>query len=176
MIELSAPTYCANHPKVETTLRCNNCGKFICAKCAVRTPTGYRCRECVRGQQKVFVTAVWYDYLLGFFMAGILSFCASLLAALISTIAGFFGWILIIIATPTAGVIIAEAVRFTTRKHRARALFITVAAGVVLGALPAILINLFVFHNVFGAIFQGVFLFIAAPIVYARLSGIQMTR
>jgi hypothetical protein len=73
-------------------------------------------------------------------------------------------------------VLIAEAVRFATRKHRARSLFMTVATGVVLGALPAILLNLFLFHNVFGAIFQGVFLFIATPVVYARLSGIQMTR
>ena len=43
MIDLNAPTYCANHPTVETTLRCNKCGKPICAKCAIRTPTGYRC-------------------------------------------------------------------------------------------------------------------------------------
>ena len=43
MINLNAPTYCANHPGVETSLRCNKCGKPICAKCAVRTPTGYRC-------------------------------------------------------------------------------------------------------------------------------------
>jgi hypothetical protein len=175
MIDSSAPTYCANHPKVETTLRCNNCGKYICAKCAVRTPTGYRCKECVRGQQKIFVTAVWYDYLLGFLTAGVLSFLASLLAALISTIAGFFGWIVIIVATPTAAVIIAEAVRFVVRKHRARSLFITVAAGVVLGALPTILVNL-LGGNFLVAIFQGVYLFIATPVVYARLSGIQMTR
>ncbi len=55
MIESSStPTYCANHPGVETSLRCNKCGKPICAKCAVRTPTGYRCKECVRGQLKDF--------------------------------------------------------------------------------------------------------------------------
>ena len=53
----TAPIYCANHPAVETTLRCNRCGKPICAECAVRTPTGYRCKECVRGQQKIFDTA-----------------------------------------------------------------------------------------------------------------------
>jgi hypothetical protein len=173
MTETSGPTYCANHPNVETTLRCNRCGKPICARCAVRTPTGYRCKECVRGQQKVFVTAVWYDYLLGFVTAGILSFFASLLAALISGIAGFFGWLIIIVATPTAAVIIAEAVRFVTRRHRS--LFITVAAGVVLGALPAVAINL-VALNIFGMIFQGVYVFLAAPVVYARLSGIQLSR
>ncbi len=79
MTEPSTPVYCANHPGVETSLRCNHCGKPICAKCAVRTPTGYRCRECVRSQQKLFETAVPLDFVLGFFTAAILSFLASLL-------------------------------------------------------------------------------------------------
>lgn len=74
MIDGSAPTYCANHPGVETSLRCNKCGKPICARCAIRTPTGYRCKECVRGQQKIFETAEWYDYALGFAIGGIFLF------------------------------------------------------------------------------------------------------
>ncbi|HVM70482.1 MAG TPA: B-box zinc finger protein [Anaerolineales bacterium] len=175
MIDLNTPTYCANHPGVETSLRCNKCGKPICAKCAVRTPTGYRCKECVRGQQKIFDTATWVDYVLGFVTAGILSLLASLLVGLISGIAGIFGWIIVIIASPTAGVIIAEGVRFATRRHRSRPLFITVVAAVILGALPYIIFTL-VFFNLFGLIFQGVFLFIAVPVVYTRLSGIQLNR
>ena len=174
MIDSPTPLYCANHPTVETSLRCNKCGKPICAKCAVRTPTGYRCKECVRGQLKVFDTAVWYDYLLGFLTAAILGFFASLLARLVSGLS-FIGWILIIVGAPTAGVVIAEGVRMVTRKHRSRALFITIAAAVVVGALPVILIQLFTL-NIFGLIFQGIYLFIATPVVYTRLSGIQMNR
>jgi len=166
--------YCANHPGVETTLHCNKCGKPICSRCAVLTPTGYRCKECVRGQQKIFVTAVWYDYLLGFVVAGILSFLASLLAGLVAGI-GFIGWFLIIIGAPSAGAVIAEGVRLATRRHRARALFLTVAAGVVLGALPSILIHLIGF-NLFGLIFQVIYLILAVPVVYTRLSGIQLFR
>jgi hypothetical protein len=174
MIETSTPTYCANHPNVETSLRCNKCGKPICAKCAIRTPTGYRCKECVRGQLKIFDTALWYDYLLGFLIAAILGFLASLLARLISGLS-FIGWILIIVGAPTAGVIIAEGVRLVIRKRRSRALFITIAAAVVVGALPIILIQLFSL-NIFGLIFQGIYLFIATPVVYTRLSGIQLNR
>src|SRR4030043_252957 len=48
---------CANHPNRETSLRCKRCNKPICASCAVLTPVGYRCRECVRGQQATFDTA-----------------------------------------------------------------------------------------------------------------------
>ena len=174
MIESSTPTYCANHPGVETSLRCNRCGKPICAKCAIRTPTGYRCKECVRDQLRIFNTAQWYDYLLGGLTAGILGFLASLLASLVSGLS-FIGWILIVIGAPTAGMIIAEGVRLVTRKHRSRPLFIVIAAAVVLGALPVILFQLFT-GNFFSLIFQGIYLFIATPIVYTRLSGIQLKR
>ena len=175
MIDGAAPTYCANHPGVETTLRCNKCGKPICARCAVRTPTGYRCRECVRGQQKIFETAEWYDYALGFATAGILSFLASLLVGLISGIAGIFAWFIIAAAAPTVGMGITKAVRFVTRRHRSQPLFITVTVAVVLGALPSIILNLISF-SLFGLIFQAIFLFVATPIIYTRLAGIQLTR
>jgi hypothetical protein len=175
MNEGSTPIYCANHPGVETSLRCNKCGKPICAKCAVRTPTGYRCKECVRGQLKVFDTALWYDYLLGAAVAGVLGFLASLLANLIGSLAGFIGWLLIIIGAPTAGMVIAEAVRAVTRRHRSRYLFLAVAAAVVLGALPIILVQL-IHLSFFSLIFQGIYLFIAVPVVYTRLSGIQLSR
>jgi hypothetical protein len=174
MIDLNAPTYCANHPGVETTLRCNKCGKPICAKCAIRTPTGYRCKECVRGQLKIFDTALWYDYILGFITAGILGFLASLLALFVSGLS-FIGWILIIIGAPTAGVVIAEGVRLVIKKRRSRALFITIAVAMVLGALPVIIIHLLTL-NIFSLIFQGIYLFIATPVVYTRLSGIQLNR
>ena len=51
---MSEPMYCVNHPDVETYLRCNKCGRPICPKCAVRTPVGYRCRDCVQAHQQVF--------------------------------------------------------------------------------------------------------------------------
>jgi hypothetical protein len=66
MIEKTEELYCANHPQTPTSLRCNRCEKPICPKCAVKTPIGYRCKECVRGQQKIFDTAQWYDYPLAF--------------------------------------------------------------------------------------------------------------
>jgi len=160
-----APIYCANHPSVETSLRCNKCGKPICARCAVRTPTGYRCRECVRGLMKTFDTAKWYDYLLGAGTALILGLIASFLASLVSGLIG----------SPSAGMLIAEAVRLVTRKHRSKALFFTVATAMVVSALPVIIIHLLRL-DIFSLIFQGIYLFIATPVVYTRLSGIQLTR
>ncbi len=58
-------------------------------KCARRTATGYRCPDCIKEQQKVFVTAQWYDYLTGFGTATFLSWIASLLFGLVSGFGGF---------------------------------------------------------------------------------------
>ncbi|HAV77268.1 MAG TPA: hypothetical protein DCX53_07930 [Anaerolineae bacterium] len=175
MTETTTDTlYCYVHPGRETSLRCNNCDRPICASCAVRTPTGYRCKECVKGHQQIFNTAEWYDYIIGFVGAAILSGIASFLVTLIGNI-GFFGWIIIIVGAPTAAGIIAETLRYALRKRRARNLFITVAVGVVVGALPVILFQVFTF-NIFGIIFQVVYLVIATPVVYTRLSGIQLFR
>ncbi len=174
MTQASAPEFCYNHPSVETSLHCYRCGRPICAKCARRTPTGYLCPECVRGQQKTFDTAVPVDFVLGFVVAAALGLVASILALVVSGI-GFIGWFLIFIGAPSVGMVIAEAVRYVTRKHRSRALFLTVAAGVVVGALPVILYMVFRF-SLFGLIFQAIFLLIAVPVVFTRLSGIQLSR
>src|SRR5919206_2253792 len=129
--------YCYVHPTRETSLRCNNCNRPICAACAIHTPTGYRCRECVKGQQKAFNTSEWYDYIFGFIVAMLLSAVAAFLVTFVGRI-GFFGWFLIAAGAPAAAVLIAEGVRLVTGKRRSRSLFMTVAIGVVVGALPVI--------------------------------------
>lgn len=174
MTQTTETLYCYVHPNRETSLRCNNCNRPICAQCAVRTPIGYRCRECVRGQQKVFDTSEWYDFVGGFVVAALLSAVGAFLVTLVGGI-GFIGWFLIVLGAPTAAVVIAEGVRLVTRKHRSRSLFITIAVGVVLGAVPVILVQLLSF-NMFGILFQVVYLVIAVPVVYSRLSGIQLFR
>jgi hypothetical protein len=175
MTETSPETlYCYVHPNRETSLRCNNCNRPICAACAVRTPTGYRCRECVKGQLKVFDTSQWYDFVTGFIVAAFLSAVAAFLFTLVGGF-GILGWLLIALGASTAGVIIAEGVRMVTGRRRSRPLFITVAVGVVLGALPIILFQVLA-TNLFGILFQVVYLVIAVPVVYSRLSGIQLFR
>lgn len=167
----NTPIYCANHPNVETTLRCSRCNKPICTKCAIKSPVGYRCPECVKSQQRIFDTAGWNDYILGFIAAAILSGIASFLISLVGFV-GFFGWFLVIAAAPTAGVVIAEGTRYVIKRHRSRQLFITIAVAVALGALPVILMQL-LSMNLFGLAFQAIYLAMAVPAVYTRLSGIQ---
>jgi hypothetical protein len=175
MTEETATLYCYIHPDRETRLRCNRCERPICAQCAVRTPTGYRCRECVREQQKIYNTAEWYDYLVGFGTSTVLSLMASILLLVISGFIGFFMWFVSFALAGAAGVLIANATQAVVRKRRSKQLFWLVAAGVVLGALPVILFLLFS-GSLFSIVWQGLYLFIATPTVYARISGFQFSR
>jgi B-box zinc finger len=171
--QLPPPLYCANHPTVETSLRCNNCEKPICPKCAVLTPTGYRCRDCVRTQQKVFETAIWFDYPLAFAVAAILAFAGSYIAS-------FLGFFTLFVA-PIAGVIAAEAVRFVTQRRRSPRLYLIAATGAALGSLPLLLIDLLAIligggrlGGLLGLVWQGLYTFMVTSSFYYRLRGINI--
>jgi len=159
--------YCANHPQTETMLRCNRCEKPICTKCAVLTDTGYRCKECVRGQQKAFETAEIVDYPIAFVVAAVVSFIGSLIAPRLS----FF----VIILGPIAGTIVAEAVRFSIRKRRANNLFITAAAGALIGSLPGIIGRILVM-DLLGILWYGIYTFTVTTTVFYRLKGMVFRR
>ncbi|HPH95266.1 MAG TPA: B-box zinc finger protein [Anaerolineaceae bacterium] len=173
---------CVNHPKVETSLFCNRCERPICPKCAVLTPTGYRCKECIRGQQKVFETALPRDYVIGPLIAVILS----AIGALIANVMGFF----VFIIAPLAGFAIAEAVRFGVGRRRSRNLFIIVAGATALGATlqPFFTLGMLLLYIIasgegltgfspialVGLIWPMVYVFLVTSTVYYRLTGIQI--
>ena len=167
----TATLYCYVHPNRESTLRCNRCERPICAQCAIRTPTGYRCRECVRQQQKTFDTAVWSDYLIGFAVTSGLSLVAAGIIAALSLVVGFYMILVCAGVGYGAGRVIADAVlRFVRR--RSRALFRLVAAGVIVGALPMAAFYITI-GDFFSMIWLGIYLVIATPTVYRRFSGLQ---
>ena len=158
----------------EITLRCSKCGKPITPEEAVLTPTGYRCRDCVRQQQKIFTTSKPLDNVWGFLIAFIISLVGSFLTSLI----GFFTFLL----APAAGVAVAEVVRGVTKKRRGKLLFRLVAIGVVLGGLPFILVTLislvarlslgsFSLFSLLPLGYQVLYLVLAVPSAYYRLSG-----
>ncbi len=123
-------TYCSFHPDVETRLRCSKCGNPICPKCAVQTPVGFRCPQCVRSQQAIFYTATPLDYAI-----------ATVVGLVISTIAAFImgrlGIFLALILGPVAGGVIAEVVRWAIRRRRGRWIWLVVSGCIVVGALTA---------------------------------------
>lgn len=130
---MSQTLRCANHPNVETFLRCNRCGKPICTKCAVRTPVGYRCKECVRAQQALFYSDFRpVHYLVALAVALPLALVAGWLLPRL-------GWFTLILG-PIAGSAIAQAARWATRRRRGRYVWLVVCASVVVGALPTLLL------------------------------------
>ena len=165
-------TYCEYHPSTESTLRCNRCERPICAKCAVLTETGYRCKECVREQQKTFDTARSIDYLLAIGIALILAFIGSLIVSRI----GFFT----IFLAPIAGIVIAEAIRRAINKRRSKRLFKATAVATAVGgllptlsvlALTGLTIGL---GSLFFFIWPVVYTVLVTSTVYYRLAGISL--
>jgi hypothetical protein len=165
MTDETPKMYCANHPNVETTLRCNKCEKPICAKCAILTPTGYRCKECVRGQQKVFETARRVDYPIIFIVVAVLAYLGSMIAFRL----GFF----VIILAPIAGGAIAEITRLITRRRRSKNLYLLAAIAAVAGCIPLGLQFIFQF-SLFGLIWHLAYAVLMTSALYTRLAGIKI--
>jgi hypothetical protein len=177
-VSTSEPLHCVNHPDRETYLRCNRCDRPICSECSVLTPTGYRCKDCVRGQQRIFETAQSVDYVLAAGIALVVSF----LGSYIPPVMGFFT----IFVAPIVGMIASEIVRRVTKRRRSRLLFQLAAAGAVLGGLPLLAMNLLRLlgglagGTSLGVVFllplvwQAVYVFLVTSTLYYRLSGIRL--
>ncbi|HEX3051121.1 MAG TPA: B-box zinc finger protein [Aggregatilineaceae bacterium] len=128
-------TYCTVHPTVATNLHCNRCGRPMCTKCAVRTPVGYRCRDCVRQQQNTFFNAQMLDYVIAAAVTLLLGFMA---AGFLSMIRWFF---IAFFIGPAAGGAIGQVIMRLTNKRRGRYTGLVVGVCMVLSALPFILVN-----------------------------------
>jgi len=120
--------HCARHPDVETTLRCNRCGTPICPRCAIQTPVGFRCPDCVRAQSAIFYNAVWTDYVIAAVVALVFSAGVGLLASLV-------GWFFMIFIGPAAGGLLGEIIFRAVRRRRGRQLWAVTGAAMVIGAL-----------------------------------------
>lgn len=162
-----ARVVCPNHPAVETGLRCNRCDKPICQRCAVRTPVGYRCRECVHGQQRGFETAVWHDYVVASAIAGGLSWLAGNLLM-------FLSWFGLLLAAP-AGALIATTVLRAISKRRSRRLNQAATAAFVAVHIPGLVCYAGA-GNWFGVLILVAFVVLAAGTFLAQLRGMVFRR
>lgn len=169
---ISTTTTCYAHPGRETSLRCKRCDRYICTSCAVGTPTGYMCKDCVRERKKNFDTALWSDYLIGFGITFILSLIASVLAGIAASFIGFYVIFLAAGIGGATGIFISNITLSAIKKRRSKALFYACAAGVAVGALPAAAI--FFFFDPFAGFAIVVYAIITTPIVYSRVSGIRL--
>jgi len=120
--------YCINHPETETLLRCNRCLEPICTRCAIRTPVGYRCPQCVRqNRSPLYATEPQHAVI-----AAIVSFALSSIAGALVT---QLGLLLTFFLSASAGGLIGEAVLRLGHGKRGRTIQIISGAGIVLGAM-----------------------------------------
>lgn len=150
--------YCVNHPTRETLLRCNKCNRPICLDCAVQTPVGYRCKDCVRQQQAGFYNIQALDYVAAAVVSPVLGFAGALLT-------GTVGWLTLFLA-PIAGGLIAEGVQWAARRRRGRYLWLICGAGILLGTGVAALLFA---RTLWAFLWLGAFAALAIGTVYARL-------
>ncbi len=164
-------TYCAVHPDIETTLRCNRCGRYMCTRCAVRTPVGYRCRQCVHQQQDIYFTATQQDYLIAAAISFGLGLPAGFIIPRIFLLAAIFLALM-------AGGFIAEAVHRVLKGRRGRYTWAVVAGGIIAGAVVAVIVTygtlLLDLANVGPALFlaflpTGVYVVLSVGAAVARL-------
>lgn len=129
--------YCANHPDVETLLRCNRCGKPICLKCAQLTDVGYRCKECIRGVQDNYFNAGPADNVIAFGVALVVSAIGTPIAGFLFDIFPFwfFSIIIAFMVGGAAGGILAQIIRKAVNRRRSRQMRFFALTGVVLGVL-----------------------------------------
>lgn len=148
MSETQTPLTCTFHPKVETQLRCNRCNEPICIKCATHTPTGYRCPECIRSQQKIFITTRWFDHIIAVVITGIISFLGSLFASSL----GIYIMILVAIG---AGYLIIWAVKKAINNRRSPLLKYVMTGSTLIGSLIPVFGILIREYRYFGTILGG---------------------
>ena len=130
-------TYCTVHPDKETALRCNKCGRLMCAECAVSTPVGYRCKQCVRQHDDKFFNASQNDYVI---VAAICAVLSGIAAAIVNQI-GIPLLFMFFIGIPLGGGIAELALRATQRRRGRQSALVGVVAvmvGAVLGVLAQI--------------------------------------
>ena len=131
--------YCANHPGVETYLRCAKCEKPICAKCRVSTPVGFRCFDCAR--LDVLPTyAISTDYYLKAIAGGFVA--AAVGGVLMGLLPAFEFWAALLL-----GIAVPEAVAFAANQKRGPGLQAVAMVAVVFGfALSRVVMHTFSLH------------------------------
>ncbi len=137
-------TYCEVHPDRETSLRCNKCNRLMCPDCAVSTPVGYRCKQCVRQQDDKFFTAGQNDYVV---IAAVCAILSGVATAIIQQI-GIPLLFIIFAAIPVGGAIAELALRLTKRRRGRQSAKIA-AASVVVGAIIGMLVPTIIRYQMF---------------------------
>jgi hypothetical protein len=167
---------CYRHPSRPTSLRCYNCGKPICSSCAIKTPVGYSCPDCIREKEDIFFNAKPLDYIIAPAIGLVLSLIAGWLVATFATRGGFFTYIILFFVGGIAGRFIGQLSKNAIGRRRGRYLPQIMVGMLILGTavwlLPAIFVIFFGgvgLSGLFIFLGPGIFLFVAGGALFAYM-------
>ena len=167
VIEEAYELACYRHPGRSTSLRCYTCGKPICTQCAIKTPVGYRCPDCVRNLENTLYEATPRDYLL---VPAVIFPLSLVIGYLVVRFAGG-GFFLLFFMFAIAGAVgswIGRVGHRVAGRRRGRYLPTIAAACVALGVLiPAGIFFLMGFAP--GLLGGGIYLFVATSAAYYQM-------
>ena len=165
---------CYRHPDRETSLRCYNCNRPICIECTHKTPVGYICPVCQREAEDIFFNAKPSDYLVAPAVALPLSLLAGFLVVQLGGLGGFLLFFIIFAVSGAVGSFIGRLAKRAIGGRRGRYLPHTVAAMVILGALPFLLLPLLAAffggaRGLIGLLMPGIYLFVATGAAFYQM-------
>ncbi len=176
---VSAPTaededyelFCYRHPNRPTSLRCYNCGKPICSSCAVKTPVGYSCPDCIREKEEIFFNATPLDYVVAPLIGLVLSVAIGYLVTRFMLGLGWLTFIIAIFGGGIAGRFIGQLSKRAIGRRRGRYLPHIMVAMLILGTAVWLLPILFIagFAGLVAFIGPGIFLFVAGGALFSYM-------
>ncbi|MEZ4590385.1 MAG: hypothetical protein R3D55_04490 [Chloroflexota bacterium] len=162
---------CYRHPTRTTSLRCYNCGKPICSSCAIKTPVGYSCPDCIREKEDLFFNATALDYVVAPAIGLVLSLIAGYLVSRFAIGGGFFIYFIMIFIGGFVGRIIGQFSKQAIGRRRGRYLPQVMVAMLVLGTavwlLPILIFN--GFASLLAFIGPAIFLFVAGGALFSYM-------
>jgi tetratricopeptide (TPR) repeat protein len=147
--------YCAFHPKVETVLRCSQCGRPICVRCVHPHAVGQLCPICVRERRPLY----YQIRLLPLLAAGGVSLLLAALLGWGATYLVAFGIIPAVFGGALAGSLIGQVALRAGQRRRGIGVQLTMGVCILLGTIAggaALSMDHIVFFLIYGVIAIGV--------------------
>lgn len=165
---------CYRHPNRTTSLRCYNCGKPICSSCAIKTPVGYSCPDCIREKEDIFFNAQPLDYVIAPAIGLVLSVLAGYLVVRFSLGGSFFLIFIMLFVGGIVGRFIGQISKRAIGRRRGRYLPHTMVVMVILGTAVWLLPYIFAIivgglSGLFAFLGPGIFLFAAGGAIFSYM-------
>jgi len=157
---------CAEHPDIETDLRCGRCERPICPECMVHTPVGIRCRECANLKRLPTYEVSAKQYIAAVGVGLGTAVAAGFIWAFMVKASSFILFTLLISAA--IGYAIGELISLVTNRKRGIGLQAIGCISVVVCFVVFYLVVQYLFLSLF-SLFMIIGLAVAVVVVIARL-------